>query len=113
MLSLYHRDVYIPADWIVRYRPNGERLRYSFHALERLQEKIQGEIPQIVPDGAEIVEIKADGPIVQEILYRFSFSPHYDICMVVILGENLVKTCWLNHKGDKHRTLDRSKYVKR
>lgn len=62
----------------------------------------------------EIFEVKVEDKDVVKFVSRCDYNEKSDICIVILLKENgmLIKTCWLNDKTDKHKTLDMTKYIR-
>lgn len=116
---LYHRDIGIPSSIKL---PSGKfKLKYSGHAKNAAATDKYGDFSPALryhqtldTAVAEVIEIQVDDdqkPM--KIVYRQPLTgwDGYDIIFVVVAQEWVVKTVWLNHKNDKHRTLNRKKYA--
>lgn len=99
----YHRDVYFPfPSQIDVVGP----LRWSRHALERAMEK---GIVHPTLGLMDLIEVTVESGRPVKVLVRGNYSETEDVVLVLI-GQ-YVKTAWKNRIADKHRTLDRSRYV--
>lgn len=114
-LTQYHRDVYLPGaleNRVLTYlvRLNG-RYELTRHAAERAQEKGIALPTRIPVQKARVVEVtQLPCGEVYKFLIRFcSGDGCNDICMS-LNPHGRVPTVWLNQKGDRHRTLNRSRY---
>lgn len=112
---LYHRDLGFPSTLVLNdlyYR----LVTYSQHALRASKEDRYGDInlPKIVMFGIkDIIEVETNDNInVQKVLVRIPYSDDFDLCLVILLENSLVKTVWLNSVDDKHFTLVKEKYTK-
>lgn len=104
-MSLYHAEINWPKKIPIKWE--GIPVTLSYHALDRCNEK-NIRIPNKLTGDAFEVEL-TNGRI-NKLALRCNYSDTHDLC-VVISSTGLVITCWLNHKLDKHGTLDRSKYA--
>jgi hypothetical protein len=94
-------------------------LRYSIHAQQEfLRDRYNSKQDAVLPDShtiaqTEVVEMEIIGGWAKKIVIRFSLDAHRDWVMALIPREDgwMVKTVWINLKSDKHRTLDRSRYL--
>ena len=57
---------------------------------------------EVTVENSEIVKVGA----------RTNYDDERDIVLIIMPYENLLKTAWINVKGDAHHTLDESKYAK-
>ncbi|KWA83924.1 hypothetical protein WL29_21395 [Burkholderia ubonensis] len=112
--KLYHKDVYAP-DVIFR-SPGVVRLRYSRHAEDAAFDDRYGDLtcyltPYMDFDTAEIVEVELD--VEGQICKRVArFQVEEDLVLVVVASaDGFVRTVWGNLVTDRHKTLDRRKYV--
>ncbi len=110
MSKLYHKDVFFPSflfgDLNV-YKPLA--VQPTRHALESAQSR-GFRAPRTIPVGATPIEVEVGSHgSVDKIVYRFEWSTSHD--MVAVVRGNRLITCWLNHKNDGHKTLDRTKYA--
>jgi ribosomal protein L32 len=102
----YHRDIGFPHGIILRPPP---LLRWSRHALEQLhQDGFHGD--HALKHDAVCIEVTMEDEQVSRWLMRQSLTAQCDLCLVVDAG-GIVITCWMNQRGDTHRTLDRRQYA--
>lgn len=98
------------------------RLRYSRHAIVRLEEynafagMRYGEVeaPSMVDlQDIDIVEMETtpDGLPVK-IVGRYAVDPKRDLVLIIVLRNSTVKTMWINVKDDHHNTLNKRGYDK-
>jgi hypothetical protein len=82
------------------------KLQYSKHAKEK---GIQ-QLPKVI-DFSHWTLIEATinntGKMIKGV-YRKAFNSTQDIC-IVIIEKNFVKTIWLNHLEDNHKTLNKTR----
>lgn len=103
----YHRDLGIPEG--VPLRPPTGALRWTAHALEQLhQDGFHGD--RALDEKAKCIEVtlEPDGSVWRWLM-RQRLTSSNDLCMVVE-NNGTVVTCWVNHVGDTHRTLNRRLY---
>lgn len=98
--------------------PEGSiKLKYSFHALKEAKSDKYGYhgLPDVLDtEHAEVIEVETDSDgTPKKVLYRTSYTEDYDLCLVVLIEENFVKTVWLNEQGDLHESLNTKKYAKK
>jgi hypothetical protein len=113
---LYHKDIFMPNS--VKSPMHVGRLSYTFHAFTAAQNDRYGQItlPLVFNGQGEVIEVEAIGqnpnqPIkIAKQVWRVNYDDKNDLIIVMVDGGR-VKTVWLNSKADKHRTLDRTKYV--
>jgi len=108
--TLYHAEIGFP-DWFVAptfmVSPT-----YSRHALTAAVDDGLSRLPRRIILGAcEVIEIGVEDGRVSKILFRMKYTPDEDLCLVIIPGKWFVKTIWMNRNGDRHATLDRSRYA--
>lgn len=114
MTYLFHTEIFMPAS--AKSPLHKGALRYTNHALSESQKDRFGDIKLPVmfdPETAQLIEseLSDDGSTVIKQVWRQPLDDKRDL--VLALGPNgCVKTVWINLKRDKHRTLDRSKYVR-
>lgn len=115
---LYHKDIGFPDS--IKLPIGRYKLKYSNHAniaaatdkngsfLDKLKyhEILDTEI-------AEVIEIETCNGRLSKILYRLPLtgSDSYDIILAVLPHCWVVKTVWLNHRYDRHKTLRKNKYA--
>lgn len=109
-MALYHKDVF----W-----PFGEntlsgllRLRLSAHAKQRAKQYKVNPPRTIELKKFNVFEIEVEDGFVVKIVGRTKYDQQRDIILAILLKEKeaFVKTLWLNHKGDNHKSLNTSKY---
>lgn len=111
---LFHKDVFIPEH---ARRPLHEgALRYGSHATHVTtsgggHEDI--ELPKrFAASDATLIEVELDaktGEVLKQV-WRQRMNDEWDLCFPMLAG-GFVKTVWLNHRSDTHKTLDKSKFV--
>ena len=109
-MALYHYklgfpDVVLPTDPL--------QLVYGNHARHAASGDRYGTIklPESVHiHTCQIIEMEVYYPRVVKLLLRLPYDEINDLCIVVLLKGNFVKTVWLNRKTDWHQTLDKGKY---
>lgn len=109
-MALYHKDVGFPG-WYER--PTYiVQLRYGTHAQQSADTDQLGKVnlPDILPNTFEPIEIEVIGSGVNKTLYRGPYD-HYRDLSLVVERNGFVRTIWFNHKKDTHNKLDTSKYV--
>ncbi|GBG14824.1 pyridoxamine 5'-phosphate oxidase [Novimethylophilus kurashikiensis] len=123
MLLLFHTDVYMPerirlstGELLKLVEPNLQgRMKVSYHASRAAQTDRYGliDIPEYFDARkAKLIEVEVDhaaGKVTKRV-YRQKYDEHHDL-VLVITDKWVLKTVWLNCRGDAHRTLDASKYV--
>lgn len=114
----YHREIGFPCGFknpfegeikVILSR-HAQEARYSDHygyvAVENGPFKLQA---------GNLVEVQFEAGVPVKAVLRMPWSAYLDLVMVLLApvgGIALAKTLWFNRASDKHRTLDRSKYVK-
>lgn len=114
MSFLFHTEVFVPNR--LRKPCFEGRLKYRPHALEESQLDRYGHIalPEFFEaDKAKLIEVELgdDCETVLKQVWRQSLDAVRDL-VLVITPSGFVKTVWVNLKSDKHRTLNRGRYVK-
>lgn len=114
--TLYHKDVGFPSDLnMPRGFTSVLNLKYGGHAKEQALEDKYGKIQlphRVDLRKGEIFEIGAKGNTVTKIGIRFKYDDTRDIILIVNPADGFVRTVWFNVAGDKHKTLDMSRYAK-
>ena len=107
---LYHKDLGFPPDMVLP--PTDLWLHYTGHALYAAsQEGIQArDLPTRLPASFQVVEVEMLGDLTTKWVLRWRFTAEDDL-VVVILRDGTVKTVWVNHVEDTHRTLQRHRYT--
>lgn len=109
---LWHKDVLLPP---LKPLPVRIRLWYSKHAKAVSQARGIRILGSITTARFEIVEVETKGHSAVKFVLRGNYNETHDIVVVLIpqhTGDWLVKTVWLNRRGDSHNTLNRSRYVR-
>lgn len=113
---LYHKDVFMPKRFIKQLPKNVRKLNYSSHATKEVNSDRYGKVSvpsEIIFQDWEIIEIETvDNVTTDKVVIRNQFD-NRDICLAVIVKENLVKTFWINLRDDYHKTLNRSRYIQK
>lgn len=111
---LFHKDVYAPVQLFKS--PGALSLQYSRHALTAAHEDRYGDLtdhllPKLFVASAEIVEVECavTGRILKRVI-RHQVTERLDLVWVV-LANGVVKTVWGNLHDDRHKTLNRGRYV--
>lgn len=100
----YHKDAY----GLPNFSPFKLRLRYSRHAVERMEDKNIHMVPHVLDSqDCEIFEIEDTD--LRKYALRTSYNKFEDLCMAVD-ETGFVRTVWLNLKTDNHRTLNKQLY---
>lgn len=88
--------------------------KYSVHAQKSAKEDRYGQIKlpkEIKFSQRQVIEVESkDGIKVDKVVVRVPYDRELDLCLVILLGSKICKTCWINKRSDKHLTLDKSKY---
>lgn len=115
MQLLYHHDVYLPEGY---EQPIFEgRLRYGPHARNAAITDRYGPIalpPWFSAANGRLIEVEFDDELNKVIkqVWRQPLDETRDLVLVIGLG-GFVKTVWANLRSDAHRTLNKSRYVRR
>lgn len=111
---LFHKDVFLPE--FSKKPVYAGPLHYSQHARNVAQEGGGHgaiELPATLNSKeAVLVEVELDNRTgsVQKQVWRQPLNEEWDLCFPLIPG-GVVKTVWLNHRTDTHKTLDKTKFV--
>lgn len=112
----YHKDLGFPEGLVVT-PPPGLWLFYTNHARRAAHDEglKLADLPVRLPLGLDVIEVEVMGGYIQKWVLRDGAAQvfrhgQYDIVLVVLL-DGTVKTLWLNHYGDTHRTLQRERYT--
>jgi len=112
-MALYHKFLGFPENTNL---PNGFiNLKYSKHATFAAMTDRYGHInlpSDISIKESNIIEIEIVKSNIIKYVYRTKYNKEYDLILVIMPGNNLVKTVWLNSVYDKHKTLNEAKYVR-
>jgi hypothetical protein len=106
MTTRYHRDIGFP-QYVVGPEP-GLPLTYSRHAQQEASKDLWDLLPQTLPDHT-LIEAEVLGRRETKWVVRVPTGTQHDLVLVV-LPTGFVKTVWLNHTTDTHRTLRRELY---
>jgi hypothetical protein len=113
MDGLYHRQLGFPNVPL----PCGTfLLSYTRHAIKAAQTDRYGKVnlPKWVEFGPEdVVEIEVKNAQVSKMLVRIAYSERFDLCLVMLPGDVWAKvlTVWLNHRLDRHDSLNVRRYT--
>lgn len=113
-MALYHTDVYMPE--IARRVAFAAMVRPTPHARHAATSDRYGSfnLPLVVDTRqTTLIEAAVEGNVVTKVVLRQGYSETHDIVMVLDPRPSIpvLITAWINEKGDKHGTLDRSKYA--
>lgn len=117
--QLFHRDVYAPPSLFVSDRL--VRLQYGPHALGAAENDKLGDLREHLPLYLDLsdptlttVEVEATGSDdrLTEVkrVVRYPLSEHRALVLAVS-ADGFVRSVWSNHAQDRHRTLNRHRYV--
>jgi hypothetical protein len=113
---LFHSEVFMPAS---AKKPIHEGpLRYRKHAFDESRNDRYGQIAlpaEFSSSNAQLIEaevlLEHDQARVVKQLWRQPLDAKRDLVMAILEG-GMVKTVWVNLKTDKHRSLDKSRYMR-
>lgn len=114
-MKLYHKDIGLPPGF--RLPSRQVELEWSRHAMQAALDDRYGLIdsyPVLDLSYCDTIEVELTGRRVSKLVLRAEWDDDHDIVYVVIPKTPtlyFVKTVWMNHKNDTHKTLDRSRYV--
>lgn len=89
-------------------------LRASAHAMREAHGDRYGSfvIPTYFrPSDWRIVEIETQDGLLHKIVARRPLDDDRDIVMVILPREKVIKTVWINERKDRHKTLNRQRYM--
>lgn len=112
---LFHKDVYMPAEYKLKLNFTNMPITYSKHAIIASQTDKYGHVklsPEISFKSANVIELETNdlGGVIK-LVVRLSYDDRLDIIYVIARG-GMVKTVWLNKKSDQHGTLNVNLYKK-
>jgi hypothetical protein len=88
------------------------------HAIKAAREDRYGNFLNYIPQSldvnqASLIEMEYTNNRIVKLVYRLSLTKGFDVVIVVVPTEYpwAVKTVFINERGDKHSTLNRSKYT--
>lgn len=116
-MDLYHKDIRLP-DNFRGLPPTNVNLKWTRHATEARTNDRYGYVPaweNINLREAEVIEVGMSSGYLVHLLLRLPYDGRKDILMAVkpiARKPWVVKTVWLNKVNDKHRTLNKSNYMK-
>lgn len=115
---LYHKDIFLPRKIRGLIPAGWKTLQYTFHAGHELSKEGVFHPPMGIDlTTAEVVEVSTYQDKVDKVIVRIPCmeKPNYHFVLALIPTEYrqifVVKTGWLNHIDDIHRTLDPRPYV--
>jgi hypothetical protein len=101
--------------------PETMTLKFSKHAVAASMSDRYKFIelrPEFSPATAELIELETTGSfdVPYKAVFRSPYDAEFDICHVIVLepesdGRHAVKTVWLNHRNDHHRSLKVERYT--
>jgi hypothetical protein len=109
---LYHAEICLPKGFVAPVHVI--RPIYSGHARRAAMTDRYGiiELPETLPlRCGRVIEVGIIGRRVSKILFRLPYDDVLDMCVVLIPGSWVAKTCWFNERNDAHSTLDRARYA--
>lgn len=112
MLKLYHKNVYMPVELKYKLANVKVDLTWSNHAIHAAQDDRYGQIKlasKIEFTFDDIIEVETKNNQLNKIVVRVSYDKERDVIYALAQG-GVVKTVWINLKGDTHNSLDVSKY---
>ena len=113
MNFLFHSEVFMPAKFNARFETT---LKYGRHAVEAASNDRYGKVDlpaKFDSACATLVEVETDSDSkVLKKVYRVCLDATRDLVMV-IQPDGFVRTVWVNLRTDKHRSLDRTRYVRK
>lgn len=111
MKELYHCDLGFPKGLKTRF--GVIEITYTNHAKKAAEDDRYGKIvlpSTINTTTSKAIEVEIQNRVVTKIVYRMKYNN--DLDMILVLSRDLsVRTVWFNKRGDKHMTLDKSKYT--
>ena len=86
-------------------------LNWTRHAMERTRTKGVNHSTSILIAAGDVVEAEVSYGRVTKLVVRQAQCPQCDRVLVLVPrdGGFTVVTCWLNHKTDTHKTLNRAR----
>jgi hypothetical protein len=117
-MGLYHVEVYMPRDVVALIPTDIVEPFYSGHAVQAAASDRYGEAVlavQIDLKSAKLIEAEVENGKLLKYVVRCHYDNARDIIYVLCPRFRrvvFVKTVWFNLKTDKHRTLDKNKYVR-
>lgn len=111
-VRLFNAGVFMPP---LKFPTKPLALKYGAHALDAAAGDRYGNLLGLLPttldwNDADVVEVEMTGPKLTKLVCRVPGDADLDVVLVV-LPTGFVKTTWGNKVGDKHKTLDRTKYA--
>lgn len=117
-MDLYHADIRLP-DNFSRLPDSEVELKWTHHAINASNTDRYGHIPRynkILLSGCDVIEVGMEEGKVVHLLLRANFGQgDRDILFALapIAGKPwTVKTVWFNKRNDRHKTLNKSRYMK-
>ncbi|QOI67595.1 hypothetical protein SEA_BEUFFERT_227 [Streptomyces phage Beuffert] len=113
---LYHFEIGLPEDF---QKPEQRvRINYGRHARKEAFQDRYGRIqlPNFITlANFQVIEVGMVNGQVSKILFRGKLDDMRDLCIVLIPRVDnqpwFCKTVWVNKNDDKHKTLNRDRYV--
>lgn len=111
---MFHKDVFIPDfakvplhEGPVRYAKHANHVSAGAGSYDQIPLP-----PVFVAKNATLVEVEIN-PVTGEVekqVWRQPLNDEFDLCFPM-LPDGFIKTVWLNHKTDTHKTLNKGKFV--
>ena len=111
--ALYHKDIHT---FVGDLALGSISLDWTQHALERAWSRGIRIVTLLEAPKGTVFEVELSRQAVEKVCVRVPYSAVEDVCFVLRPvdkegGRWLVVTCWLNKKGDRHTSLDRTRYA--
>jgi len=111
MKKLYHFELGFPKGLKTKF--GIIPITYTQHAQKAAEDDRYGKmvLPSTInTTTARCIEAEVNGNVVSKLVYRAKYNHELD--MILVLSRDCsVRTVWFNKRGDKHKTLDASKYT--
>lgn len=111
---MFHKDVFIPDfakvplhEGAVKYSKHAGNVCMGGGSYEQIPLP-----PVFVAKNATLIEVELN-PVTGEVekqVWRQPLNEEYDMCFPM-MADGFIKTVWLNHKTDTHKTLNKGKFV--
>lgn len=129
MTELYHKDVYMPENFISQakiHQRSIKKICFSYHLRQHIsnpdlkhkisQDKLISCIKNLVLNPIKPFEIEVQENNLIKYVVRLPYNDYQDVSIVILCRNMhndypLIKTAWLNHKFDNHYTLNKNKYM--
>lgn len=115
-MELYHKDIRLPDNF--RLPAASVELAWTHHATKARSNDRYGYVPaykRINLREAEVIEVGMEEGRLVHLLLRLRYDGRKDVLLAlrpVARSPWVVKTVWLNTVNDKHKSLNKSRYMK-